>query len=186
MCSLLENEPDLQRRFIDGEENALAQIIDLYSARIFHYCFNTLCDYHDAQDALQLVFIKAYTQREKFQGRASLLTWLYRIAANTCMDQFRGRKKIKLVSLDEQDVVDIPFVFPSEENKDILAALKRLSPKERGLVYLRAVEEKSYAELGQIFKTSETALRKRYERAKKKLMQDIAPDFTEERSAKNE
>ena len=59
---------------------------------------------------------------------------------------------------------------PEGFSEEVLQALLKLSPLERAVVYVRTVEEMSYQEMAEIFECSEASLRKRHERAKKKLL----------------
>ena len=97
----------------------------------------------------------------------SLSAWLYRIAYTTCMDVIR-KKKFQIIlhkDIKEKEVID-EGAYMSEELKD---ALLQISPKERALIFSRILDEKDYSELEIIYNASAQTLRKRYERAKKKL-----------------
>ena len=83
----------------NGGEPALIAAIDRYSSSILRYCHNILCDYHDAQDALQITFIKAYQRRYLFKQNMSLSPWLYKIAYTTCVDILRKRKATVDISI---------------------------------------------------------------------------------------
>ncbi len=142
--------------------------IELYGHQLLRYCHNILCDYVDAQDAVQETFIKAYYKRNQFKENTSLSSWLYRIAYTTCMDMLRYKKIRDFLPIKQQAHI----VEDNQEymNQDLKAALMSLSAKERALIFSRVIDEKSYAELEQIYNVSSSALRKRYERAKKKLV----------------
>jgi len=145
---------------------ALEEAVAEFGQPILRYCHALLCDYHEAQDAVQIVFLKAYEKQDAFDGK-NLSAWLYRIAYTTCMDILRQQKKQKSMEngLQEQQ----------KQQKDsgmsprLEEALQKLKPTERALVYSRAVDEISYEELAKIYDTSAPTLRKRYERAKNKL-----------------
>ena len=70
----------LEARFAAGSEQALADAIALYGQPLLRYCHHILCDYHEAQDAVQTTFIKAYDNRSRFRPGTSLSAWLYRLA----------------------------------------------------------------------------------------------------------
>lgn len=76
---------------IDGECE-LEYIIESYGQPLLRYCHNILCDYTEAQDAIQMTFIKAYNKRKSFKTGTSLSAWLYRIAYTTCIDLLRKKK----------------------------------------------------------------------------------------------
>lgn len=62
----------LDTAFPAGEEDALSQMIDCYGQPLLRYCHHILCDYHEAQDAVQITFYKAYTHRTRFQSGTNL------------------------------------------------------------------------------------------------------------------
>ena len=70
----------LDASFVAEEEDALSQMIDRYGQPLLRYCHHILCDYHEAQDAVQITFYKAYTHRARFQPGTNLSAWLYRLA----------------------------------------------------------------------------------------------------------
>jgi len=160
-------DTDLDYSFATGGEYELSCAIELYGQPLLRYCHNILCDYFEAQDAVQITFIKAYNKRNSFKSGTSLSAWLYSIAYNTCIDSIR-KKKLLFFMPQKQVNNDSNFI-----NDDLKKALLVLSPKERALVFSRVIDEKSYAELEHIYNTSSATLRKRYERAKIKLAKKL-------------
>ena len=77
---------DLINRFKEGDTSAFGEIVLKYQDKVYNLCRHMLRNAEDAEDAAQDVFLKAYQALPKFQPDASLYTWLYRIATNTCID----------------------------------------------------------------------------------------------------
>lgn len=154
---------NLEQDFSTKGEVVLPLVIEVYGQPLLRYCHNILCDYTEAQDAVQLTFIKAYNKRNNFKQGTSLSAWLYRIAYTTCIDILR-KKKLRFF-------IPQPQINNNDKliGEDLKKALLTLSPKERALVFSRVIDEKSYGELVDIYHVSEATLRKRYERSKKKL-----------------
>ncbi|MCL2421557.1 MAG: sigma-70 family RNA polymerase sigma factor [Defluviitaleaceae bacterium] len=152
----------------------LEKAIEAYGKPILRYCHGILCNYHDAQDAVQLTFIKAYRADFKAdKSTSSLGSWLYRIAYHTCLDMLRKRKRIlrfmeKATSEASCYQMEAPYI-----SEGLKAALLTLSAKDRALVLNRVIDEMEYNELADIYGASPSALRKRYERAKKKLASNL-------------
>ena len=147
----------------------LEDIVSKYGQPILSYCHGILRNYHDAQDAVQITFIKAHTKRAHYRENISLSAWLYRIAYNTCIDILRKRW-IGISNWKKEPADEGSYQMDEQYMHDTLSdALSRLSAKDRALVFNRVIDGMSYEELAEIYKTSEAALRKRYERAKKKL-----------------
>lgn len=144
-----------------------------YGPPLLRYCHHILGDYHAAQDGVQETFLKAWERRDKFTPGTNASAWLYRIAYTTCVDELRRRKRLLFLPAPEP-VRDPDYLGPA-----LRGALDRLTTQERALVYSRVMEERDYKELEQIYNVPAATLRKRYERAKRKL----ADALTEGRTA---
>ena len=161
--------------FTSGSHQALIEIMHEYGPPLLRYCHNILCDYHEAQDALQMTFIKAYDRRATFRDGAPISPWLYKIAYTTCIDILR-RKKLRLIAPEpapEAQTQEKEGYIP----ENIRAALMTLTAADRALVFGRVIEERSYDELSAILGKSAAALRKRYERARYRLMDMLREDY---------
>lgn len=156
---------NLDLNFASGGEDELEYAMQLYGQPLLRYCHNILCDYTEAQDVVQITFIKAYQNRQSFKNGTTFSSWLYRIAYTTCMDSLRKRRWCIFQELPKRDET-----YMSEE---LQQALLTLSGLERALLFSRIIDEKSYAELEEIYQTSASTLRKRYERAKNKLAKSL-------------
>lgn len=84
----------------DGGRFAL--LTERYRRELQVHCYRMLASYDDAQDLTQETFLRAWAKRESFQGRASLRTWLYRIATNACLDFIEKRRDRTPVPTDLQ------------------------------------------------------------------------------------
>ncbi|WP_425448426.1 RNA polymerase sigma factor [Dethiothermospora halolimnae] len=147
-------EKILEESFSDGGEYELECTIELYGHSLLRYCHNILCDYHKAQDVVQVTFIKAYNKRKSFKKGYSLSAWLYSIAYNTCMDVLRKNRRRKILFFIPEvriNTVDSSTDFMSEGLKK---ALLKLTGAERALIFSRIMDEKSYKELEIIYQVS--------------------------------
>jgi len=155
-------------RFATGDESELEEVVDAYGEKLLRYAISVLGSHQDAEDVVQRVFLIAYQKRRTFDGE-HLSAWLYKITYRHCLNQLKKRKFLFFADLGsvKEETVD-PFVDASVSD-GVLIALGRLTAKERALVFGRIMDEMSYEELSQILARSPAALRKQYERAKKKL-----------------
>lgn len=93
------------------DENAFIYMIDLYKKRILSLCYSYTCDYYEAEDLSQEVFIAVFNNIDKFRGDSSFSTYLYKITTSKCIDYTRKRSiKNFLTGL---------FRFSKESNIDI-------------------------------------------------------------------
>lgn len=159
------SDTDLGQRFVTGGEDELEEIIRLYGEKLLRYATAILCDYQEAENVVQDVFLSAYQGRAAFDG-GNLSAWLYKITYNCSLNQLKKRKVFYFSEIRDEVVSPPDDTGLSDE---ILRALQRLKPKERALLYGRIMEEQSYEELSLLSGCSSAALRKQYERAKKKL-----------------
>src|SRR5919197_3495404 len=76
-----------------GYESAYQDLIEQHRTELHAHCYRMLGSVHDAEDALQDAFLRAWKGLHSFQGRSSPRSWLYRIATNTCLDTIAKRPK---------------------------------------------------------------------------------------------
>jgi RNA polymerase sigma-70 factor (ECF subfamily) len=82
-----------------GDEGAYARLIAPYERELHAHCYRMLGSLHDAEDALQEALLRAWRGLPRFEGRASLRSWLYRLATNTSLDAI-GRRKRRVLPMD--------------------------------------------------------------------------------------
>lgn len=173
-----------------GDRAEFARMMDHFSNPIYRLGLKILGDEQDAEDVLQETFIKAYRSIEKFEGRSSLSTWIYRIATNEALMLLRKRKPtldLVLENDDEDDVEPREIVdwccLPEEEmlsteSRSFLeTAVQVLSTPLRLVFLMRDVERKSIKETAEILEISESAVKVRLMRARLKLREELSHYF---------
>jgi len=175
-----------------GDRAEFARLVEAYSELIYRLAIKMMNDPQDAEDVLQETFVKALRGIQKFDGRSSLSTWLYRIATNEALMALR-RQKPNLISTDEpleaeeggQEPIQIVdwCCLPEEELMSAEAqryldeAIDRLTPNLRAVFVLRDIEGLSTQETGEILNLSETAVKTRLSRARLNLREDLSGYF---------
>ena len=142
----------------------------------------------DAKDISQEVFLKAYRNIGNFDERSQFSTWIYRITANTCIDEMRKRKGRQSFSLEEEleseegsmqrqvaDAGETPeeSMLREEQKSEILQALESLSPEHKVAVILRDIKGLSYEEIAEILELTLGTVKSRISRGRNQLKQEI-------------
>jgi RNA polymerase sigma-70 factor (ECF subfamily) len=182
-----------------GDRSEFARLVDAYSPQVYRMALKMLNDTQDAEDVLQETFIKAFKHLRKFEGRSSLSTWLYRIAANEALMLIRRRHPNE-ISVDEEtpngeeeqeprQIVDwccLPEeeLLSTETRRRLDEAIQRLSPPLRAVFILRDVEGLSIKDTVEALNLSENVVKTRLLRARLRLRELLSEYFVEKRTEK--
>jgi RNA polymerase sigma-70 factor (ECF subfamily) len=138
------------------------------------------------EEAAQEVFLKAFTQLGKFEGRGSMEGWLTRITTNTCLNMLRGSKRrpeltVSDLSAEEDEWLEGQFADleqPSVENSVVAAdladrLLSVLSPEDQQALLMIDGEQASVKEVAEATGWSESKVKVRAFRARKKVRETM-------------
>jgi RNA polymerase sigma-70 factor (ECF subfamily) len=163
------------------------------------YCYRMLGSAFEADDAVQETMLRAWRARDRFEGRSSLRSWLYRIATNVCLDMIGERKRrARPMDLRPAQAADTPLPLPLEEAAWIepvpdgrvlpdggdpaeqavaresiklafMAALQHLPPRQRAVLILREVLRWHAAEVAELLDTTVASVNSALQRARETL-----------------
>ena len=157
------------------QKNGFAKLVSKYSERLYWQICKMVLSHDDANDILQDVFIKAWTNIDNFRGEAKLSTWLYRIAINESVT-FINKKKIQNnISMDEShsfllNTLEADKFFDGDQTQKLLQeAILKLPEKQRIVFQMRYFDEMKYEDISDILGTSVGALKASYHHAVKKI-----------------
>ena len=189
---------------IAGDRAEFARLVDAYSSPIYRLGLRMLGTPQDAEDVLQNTFLNALTHLAAFEGRSSLSTWLYRIAANEALMLIRRKKpEINLEDVEaggnDENLRPTQFAdwsaLPEEEllsgeGKKILDSAIQTLPESMRIVFLlRDVEGLSIKETSDALNLTETNVKTRLLRARMFLREELSTYYREHipvRSEKND
>ncbi|TVR32651.1 MAG: sigma-70 family RNA polymerase sigma factor [Nitriliruptor sp.] len=179
-----------------------------YRRELSGYCYRMLGSLSDAEDAAQETLVRAWRAADRFEGRSSLRTWLYRIATNVCLDELDGRqRRVRPMDLTEPSTVaeaklvalpDGRWLEPAPDGHILpqaddpaeqaalrqsvrlafVAALQHLPARQRAVLLLRDVLRWRAAEVADLLDTSVAAVNSALQRARATL-EERAPADTD-------
>lgn len=155
--------------------DGFTKLVAEYSERLYWQIRKMVLSHDDANDILQDVFVKAWTNIENFRGDAKLSTWLYRIAINESITFINKLRTHKHVSIDDGDSFLIDQIkgdeyFDGDKAQEILQqAVLTLPEKQRLVFQMKYFEEMKYEDISDILGTSVGALKASYHHAVKKV-----------------
>jgi RNA polymerase sigma-70 factor, ECF subfamily len=172
--------------------------IELHRRELSAYCYRMLGSPFDAEDAVQDTLLRAWRARERFEGRSSLRSWLYRIATNVCLDML-GAKQRRARPMDlgparppdgpiGEILPEVTWIEPipdvsvagegdpaavAESRETIrlafVAALQHLPPRQRAVLILCEVLHWKAAEVAELLQTSVASVNSALQRARATL-----------------
>jgi RNA polymerase sigma-70 factor, ECF subfamily len=177
-----------------GDRGEFARLVDAYSAPIYRLGLKMLGNEQDAEDVLQNTFLSALTHFSNFEGRSSILTWLYRIAVNEAlMVMRRGKPEVNIDDTGTGDNTDdlSPTQFVdwgalpedellSAEGKQALDhAIQNLPENLRMVFLLRDIQELSIKDTAETLGLTESNVKVRLLRARLSLREQLSVYYGE-------
>ena len=159
-----------------GKTERFSYFLDTYGQQVFHLIARMTGSPEDAEELTQDCFMKAFEHLSSFNGDSSFSTWIYRIAYNTTLSALR-KKKNEMLAFDDKlwhtisdTQVDETLDSDDEEQiQKLQRALSALSTDEQALITLFYEEEKPISEICYILHLSESNVKVKLHRIRKKL-----------------
>lgn len=172
-------DEDIRQRLQTGQyQEAFERLVARYSAKVFHLAFSMLRNETQAEDMAQDILVKIWKGLPGYHGGASLSTWIYAIARNTCLTELKKRAARPTVSLQEPDLEDALEALPALQSAapegglelDVHHLLDQLPEKYRQVITLFYLEQKSYEEVSALLALPLGTVKTFLYRAKKELI----------------
>ena len=177
----MDNGASSYRRFLDGDNEGLADIIRNYSDGLILYINSFVRNISISEEIMEDVFVEIALKRPEYSGKSSFKTWLYAIARYTSIDRLKKNSRYCNIPVDEMhnvsDEQNLEKSYIRKEQKiRIHKALSRLKPDYRQVLYLVFLEEFSNSEAALIMKKSNRQMKNLVYRAKSALKQELEKD----------
>ncbi|QFG00039.1 RNA polymerase sigma factor [Psychrobacillus glaciei] len=174
----MEEEVHWIEEVLSGNKQAYAHIINKYKNPLYATILRMTRNPQNAQDLVQEVFIKVYNQLGKYDRNGIFASWMYRVAINHCMDEFRKKSyQMKQVEINEEKVVNTnhpEIIFlKKEKSRQIERLVSTLPEDERMIILLRYINELSYDEISELVEVPLSDVRNKLHRAKKKMRDTV-------------
>ena len=188
-----ELDPDaaLMLRVKQGDAAAFTLLVEKYKLPITNLVWRTVRDETEAEDIAQNVFVQAWKSAPRYQATAKFSTWLFTIARNLCLNEFRRRSRHPAESLDQMrddsddqplhQVVDKRITGAQDEllrgelEHKVDAAISALPENQRVALALCRQEELSYEEIAEVLGCSLSATKSLIHRARETLKARLKP-----------
>jgi len=172
-----------------GDARAFSRLFDKYARSIVNFAFRFVADRGRAEELTQDIFLKVYKSAASYEPSAKFKTYLYRIAANHCMNEKRrGVYQAQHQSTGEEGAAELrsadntspeQALHGQELARDLAAALEALRPRERAAFSLCRFEGMAYKDIAETLETSEAAVKSLIHRATLNVVKRLAESGAE-------
>ena len=178
----LNNDFELIKSFIDGDESAFNRLAVKYQEKIYWHARRMTGNHLDADEIVQEVLMVLYNKLKTFEFKSSLYTWIYTITNTRSINYLKKKSLRSFFSLDEisnrkfeqKDVID--DIESKQKIEKIERAMQKLPVKQREVFIMRNFDEMSYEEISQITGKNVGTLKANYFHALNKIKELVKYD----------
>lgn len=183
----LEQDAELMVRVREGDQASFGLLLEKHRGPVVHFLYRMVQNQAAAEELTQEVFLRVYRSRDNYQPTAKFTTWLFRIATHLGLNWIRDGKKEKFHNRLDQETSDgagkqVPDRSPTVEQelvyraklREVRQAIEGLPSKQRAAVLLHKYEELEYAQIANVLRCSESAVKSLLFRAYESLRARLA------------
>ena len=154
----MDNGAGSYRRFLDGDESAFDEILELYRLKLTYFIDRIVRDTAAAEDIAIDVFTELLIRPYRYNFKTSLKTYLFMIGRSKALDYIKHRDKFTITELSDENITDsdrqylVGQLISDEEKRALNDALEKLPSEMRLAVHLVYFEEMSYKEAAVVMK----------------------------------
>jgi len=169
-------------KVLQGDTNAFAYLINKYKDMAYMVAIKIVKSHEDAEEVAQDSFLKAYEKLDSFKGNSKFSTWLYTIVYRNSITKIR-KKKVATTDIDDyvmdnysegSEFPQLEAIKNGEQQKYVREAIDRLPEKDALLITLFYMNESSVEEIEQITNLTQSNIKVKLFRARKKLNTELS------------
>jgi RNA polymerase sigma-70 factor, ECF subfamily len=176
-----DEEVELMGRVADGDGAACRILVDRHLRSIMSFAYRMLGDINEAEDVAQETFLRLWKTASRWEPKAKLTTWMYRVARNLCVDRLRARRELLVHQLPERADPGVGASAELERNERdqaVTRALGELGERQRtaiSLVYYQGMSNREAADVMEIQVDALESLLSRGRRNLRKQLEQAEP-----------
>jgi RNA polymerase sigma-70 factor (ECF subfamily) len=169
-------------KVLQGDTSAFAYLINKYKDMAYTVAIKIVKSHEDAEEVAQDSFLKAYEKLDSFKGNSKFSTWLYTIVYRNSITKIR-KKKVATTDIDDyvmdnysegSEFPQLEAIKNGEQQKYVREAIDRLPEKDALLITLFYMNESSVEEIEQITNLTQSNIKVKLFRARKKLNTELS------------
>lgn len=179
------DDKELIEAFQAGDDFAFVSLYNRYKQPVFAYCLKMLLDRELAADVMQETFLRVYENKERLMKTGSFKAWLFTIARNQCLNQFRRTNRHVQLDDETREPMPVPHTQVADLEKSEQIALinyylGQLKPDYREVIILREYQNLTYEEIAAVTRSTLSAVKSRLFKARRKLADFLEPVLEKE------
>ena len=177
-------DAELVKQTLAGDRDYYAELVNRYTARVFHFLRARVARVEDAEDLVQETFVKAYLNLARYQPKHQFSTWLFTIAARLMVSHYRKIKTMDVQPISRPALQDpLQILVREEERENIWMLARRLHQDQYDALWLRYVEDMNIGQISKVLKKTRIHIRVLLHRGRRNLSKHMA---SEERTHESE
>ena len=176
------------KEVLKGDQNAFAEIVELFQDKLYRICYRMLGNKHEAEDIAQEAFVRAFINIHTFDTNRKFSTWLYRIGTNLCIDRIRKKKPDYYLDAEvagteglnmysqiaSKDELPEQEVLKMEMQDRVQYEISRLPDKYRAVIVLKYMEDLPLQEISDILEMPLGTVKTRIHRGREALRKQLS------------
>ncbi|MGB5946608.1 RNA polymerase sigma factor SigW [Paenisporosarcina sp.] len=176
------------KEVLKGDQNAFAEIVELFQDKLYRICYRMLGNQHEAEDIAQEAFVRAFINIHTFDTNRKFSTWLYRIGTNLCIDRIRKKKPDYYLDAEvagteglnmysqiaSKEELPEQEVLKMEMQDRVQYEISRLPDKYRAVIILKYMEDLPLQEISEILEMPLGTVKTRIHRGREALRKQLS------------